>query len=262
MLLKAYKAISEGRNCVFATIVESSDKGSPRKPGSKMIVFEDGSSVGTIGGGWSEESAKKACLKAIKKKKPSLESFVFDSDATSQCGGEVRVFIEPLRGMRNFILCGAGHIGLPLSLMVKMLGFELVVIDDRKEYANKKRFPHADKILVGSPGEVLQTMNLRSNDYVMVVTHAHQYDFECVEAIVETPIAYLGVISSKAKKSKMVERLKAKGISRKFISRIKSPAGIDLGAQTPEEIAVSIAAELVTIDNEAYVGSEKFKAKK
>ncbi len=262
LLLNAYKAVASGKSCAFATIVESSDKGSPRKTGSKMIVFQDGSFYGTIGGGWSEEEAKKTCLKAIKKKKPSLETFAFHSNAKSYCGGEVKVFIEPLSGVRNFILCGAGHIGLPLSFQVKLLNFHLTVLDDRPEYANKKRFPHADKILIGNPSRILKKLTIKPNDYIMIVTHAHKHDFNCLKAVIKSKAAYIGVISSQTKKMKMINDLSEKGISPKDIQRMRVPAGIDIGAQTPEEIALSIAAELVALENKEYIGSKKFKAKK
>ncbi len=263
LLYHAYQSVANGKKCAFATIVESTEKGSPRKPGAKMVVYEDGTFEGTIGGGWCEEDVKKACLKVIKTKKPYLASFDFQGGKpASYCGGQIKVFVEPLEAVKNFILCGAGHIALPLSFMMKMLNYRVTVLDDRKAYANKKRFPHADKIMVGHPAKSLGKLSLGPADHIMIVTHAHAHDYECLKAVVSSKAAYIGVISSHAKKLKMQADLKKAGIASRDIRRVNIPAGIDIGAQTPQEIAVSICAEIVSLENQSYVGSAKFKEKR
>jgi xanthine dehydrogenase accessory factor len=263
ILQKAYQAVAHGQKCAFATIIATTDKGSPRKPGAKMVVFEDGTIYGTIGGGWSEEAAKQACLKAIQKKRPGIETYTFDERAKtpSQCGGEIQVFIEPLPVVRNFILCGAGHIALPLSMIVKTLNYRLTVLDDRAAFANAQRFPHADTITVGHPAATLRQLSIQPSDAVMIVTHAHQHDYACLEAVIQSQAAYIGVIASKTKKDKMLAALKEKHVPEDMINRVRTPAGLDIGAQTPAEIAVAIAAELIALENQAYVGSAKFQAK-
>jgi len=262
LLLKAYKAMDHGQSCAFATIVESTGQGSPRKTGSKMLVLGDGTISGSIGGGWSEKSAKEECLKSIKEGKPYLINYKFHGEESkSLCGGEIKIFIEPFAGIKHFILCGGGHIGLSLSMIVKMLNFRLTVLDVRDEFANKLRFPHADKIIVGNPSESLKKMKISLNDYVMIVTHSHEYDFECLRQVAQSEAAYIGVISSKSKKHKIITDLKSRGASKKEIDRISMPSGLDIGAQTPEEIAVSISAELVLLNNKQHLNSAKFKKK-
>lgn len=262
LLIKAVEAAKGGRRYAFATVVDSTLKGTPRKSGAKMIVFEDGSAYGSIGGGRNEKAAQAQCLKAIKSGKPRFISYnYFGNKGESICGGQIKVFIEPFVGFKTLVICGAGHIGLPLSLIGKMLGFTVTVLDQRKEFASKKRFPHADRIVVGRYAPCLRKLAADVNTFVMVVTPGNEYDFECLKAVISKDFGYIGVISSKAKRIKFLNRLKAAGVSQKCLNRVRIPAGIDIGAQTPEEIAVSIAAELVKINNKDFLNTDKFKEK-
>jgi len=159
------------------------------------------------------------------------------------------------------VICGAGHIALPLSAMAKMLNFEVTIIDNRKKYANKKRFPHVDKILVGDHAKQLEKIDINENTYIMIVTHGNEHDFVCLKKVIKSKAGYIGVISSKAKKIKFFRRLEALGISKSLLKKIKIPAGIDIGAQSPAEIAVSIASEFVQETNKSLLGTDKFKDK-
>src|SRR5208283_1294749 len=151
ILYKALLASQKGQNYAFATIIEATLKGTPRKTGAKMIVFDDGTSFGTIGGGRNEKAAIAECLKAIQKQKPATITYnYFGRAGESVCGGQMKVFIEPFAAKEHLIICGAGHIALPLSAIGKILGFKVTIIDNRKELANKIRFPHVDKIIVGN----------------------------------------------------------------------------------------------------------------
>jgi xanthine dehydrogenase accessory factor len=179
----------------------------------------------------------------------------------SVCGGQIKVFIEPFRGSKHFVICGAGHIALPLSVLGKMLNFKVTIIDNRKEFANSKRFPHVDKIIVGDHARKLSQLSINPNTYIMVVTQGNECDFECLKTALNADAGYLGVISSRAKRVKFFGRLKKMGISQGRLNRIKIPAGVDIGAQTPEEIAVSIAAEIVAVKNAMFLGTDKFKSK-
>lgn len=262
LLMKALEAAQGGRRYAFATVVDSTLKGTPRKSGAKMIVLEDGSAYGSIGGGRNEKAAQAQCLKAIKSGKPRFVSYdYFGNKGESICGGQIKVFIEPFVGFKKLIICGAGHIGLSLSLIGKMLGFKVTVLDQRREFANKKRFPHADRIIVGRYAPYLRKMAADSNTFVMIVTPGNEHDFECLKGVVSKDLAYVGVISSKAKRIKFLNRLKKMGVAQKYFNKVRIPAGIDIGAQTPEEIAVSIAAELVRINNEDFLNTDKFKEK-
>ena len=261
ILYKALQAVEKGQNYAFATIIEATLKGTPRKTGAKMLVFDDGAAWGTIGGGRNEKAAIAECLKAIKSQKPATVTYdYFGREGESVCGGQMKVFIEPVPAIKHLVICGAGHIALPLSAMGKMLGFHISIIDDRKEFANKRRFPHADKIILGLHAQELAKMKLGVNAYVAIVTQGNEFDFECLKTALKSNAAYIGVISSRPKKIKFFGRLKKQGIEGKYLKRVHIPMGVDIGSQTPEEIAVSICAEIIRIKNKEYVGTDKFKS--
>ena len=260
IILKAYEATKRGQSYAFATIIESTIKGTPRKSGAKMIVLEDGSLFGTIGGGRNEKAAREECLKSIKLNKANTITYdYFGKEGQSVCGGQIKVFIEPFIATKHFIICGAGHIALPLSFLGKLLNFKVSVIDDRKNFANKKRFPHVDKIIVGNHAQELAKLSIEQNTYIMIVTQGNEYDYQCLKTIIKSDAGYIGVISSKAKKIKFFTRLKESGISEKYLERINIPAGIDIGAQTPEEIAIAIVSIIISVKNKKFIGSAKFK---
>ena len=260
LLIKALKAAQKGQKYAFATVVETTKKGTPRKAGAKIIVLEDGTLWGSIGGGRNEKAAQKECLKVIRSGKPSLVTYdYFGHQGQSVCGGQMKVFIEPGAAQHHLIICGAGHIALPLSVTAKMLGFKITIIDNRKAYANKKRFPHVDQIIVGNHAQKLAQIPINPNTHIMIVTQGNEYDFQCLKAVIASNAGYIGVISSKPKRIKFINRLKKMGVAAKNIKRVHIPAGIDVGAQTPEEIAVSISADLVAADKKDFIGTDKFK---
>ncbi len=260
IIYKALEAAQKGRNYAFATIVEATLKGTPRKTGAKMIVLDDGTSYGTIGGGRNEKAAIAECLKAIQARQTSSVTYnYFGRKGESVCGGQIKVFIEPFLAVDQLIICGAGHIALPLSAMAKILGFTVIIIDDRKAFANAGRFPHADQIIVGAHAQMLGRVKLGPQAYVAIVTQGNEYDFECLQTVVKSPAAYIGVISSRPKRVKFFSRLKAAGVPEKLLKRIHIPMGLDIGAQTPEEIAASIMAEIIAVRNKNHIGTDKFK---
>ena len=262
LLMKALEASQKGQSYAFATVIETTLKGTPRKSGAKMVVFEDSTLYGSIGGGRNEKAAQKECLKAIVSGKPVLVTYdYFGHTGQSVCGGQMKVYIEPFLTQRKFIICGAGHIAQPLSILGKMLNFKVTIIDNRKKYANKKKFPHVDKIIVGDHAKKLAKIPIDQDTYIMIVTQGNEYDFACLKMVIKSDAGYIGVISSKPKRIKFFNRLKKMGISQKWLNRINIPAGVDIGAQTPEEIAVSISAELVSLGNQGSIGTDKFKEK-
>ena len=262
IIYKALEASQKGQRYAFATIIEATLKGTPRKAGAKMIVFDDGSSFGTIGGGRNEKAAIAECLKAIQKQKPTNVTYnYFGRKGESVCGGQMKVFIEPFTAKDELIICGAGHIALPLSALGKILGFNVTVIDDRREFANKSRFPHVDRIIVGDHAGQLAKLSVKSNSYVTIVTQGNEYDYECLKTVIRSSAAYIGVISSQPKRVKFFGRLISAGIEEKYLKRVHIPMGIDIGSQTPEEIAVSIMAQIVAVKNKEFIGTDKFKNK-
>lgn len=260
LLIKALGAAQKGQPYAFATVVETTKKGTPRKTGAKMVVFEDGTSSGSIGGGRNEKAAQSECLKAIRSGRPALVTYdYFGKNGQSVCGGRMRVFIEPFAARRHLIICGAGHIALPLSAIAKMLNYRVTVIDNRRAFANKKRFPHADRIIVGRHARKLAGIPIDQNTHIMIVTQGNEYDFECLKTVIRSGAGYLGVISSGPKRVKFLARLRKIGVPEKLLKRVRIPAGIDIGAQTPEEIAVSIAGELIAVTNKTFLGTDKFR---
>jgi len=261
ILQKALEATKKGQSYAFATIIESTLKGTPQKTGAKMVVLADGTIFGTVGGGRNEKAAQLECQKAIKTRKPTIVTYDFFGQGQSVCGGQIKVFIEPFVGKNHFIICGAGHIALPLSAIAKMLNYKVTIIDNRKEFANKNRFPHVDQIILGTHAEKLSQLTVTQDTFVMIVTQGNEYDFECLKTIIRSQAGYIGVISSQAKRVKFFKRLKEMGIKDSSLKRIKIPAGIDIGSQTPEEIAISIMAEIIQENKKNFVGSSKFKEK-
>ncbi len=263
LLLKAKEVYEKGQSYAFATVIEATIKGTPRKSGAKMLVVEDSTLFGSIGGGRNELAAKKECLKSIKNGKPKLVTYdYFGQKGQSVCGGQIKVFIEPFHAQKHLIICGAGHIALPLSVISKILNYKVTIIDNRKIFANTARFKHVDKIIVGRHAKKLTNININQNTYIMIVTQGNEYDFECLKVALNTKAGYIGVISSETKKKKFLKRLKEEGFPIKNFKNISIPAGLDLGAQTPEEIAVSIAAEFVKQTNKGLLKSNKFQSKK
>jgi len=262
ILQKALEAAQKGQSYAFATIVESTLKGTPQKSGAKMVVLADGSIFGTIGGGRNEKAAQLECQKAIKTRKPTTVTYnFFGHKGQSVCGGQIKVFIEPFAGKSHLIICGAGHIALPLSAIAKMLNYKVTIIDNRKEFANENRFPHVDHIILGAHAEKLKKISIIQDTHIMIVTQGNEYDFECLKTVIKSSAGYIGVISSLAKKIKFLKRLKDMKISESYLKRIKIPAGLDIGSQTPEEIAVSIMAEVIKTNRNNYLASAKFKEK-
>ncbi len=260
LLNKALEAFQRGEKYAFATIIEATLKGTPRKAGAKMIVFEDGSSWGTIGGGRNEKAAIAECLKALASGNPATVTYnYFGREGESVCGGQMKVFIEPFMPSIHLVICGAGHIALPLSAIGKMLGYKITIIDNRKEFANKKRFPHADQILLGDHAKKLATVPMNSSTYVAIVTQGNEFDFECLKVVVKSNAGYIGVISSQPKKVKFFGRLKKAGVEEKYLKRVKIPMGLDIGAQTPCEIAISITSQMVMLKEQSHIGTDKFR---
>ncbi len=259
LFLKAYEAAQKGQSYAFATIVDSTLKGTPRKTGAKMVVLEDGSIWGSIGGGRNERNAQLECLKAIKTLKPQTFTYKFDEKpGNSICGGQIKVFIEPFIGKRHLVLCGAGHIALPLSFLGKILNYKVTIIDNRPELANTSRFPHVDSIMVGEHAEKLKKISINNNTLIVILTQGFEHDFNALKIALQTKASYIGFISSKVKKIKFIRKLRELKLSEKKINKIRAPMGLDIGAQTPEEIAISIAAELVKLNNHQALNTSKF----
>jgi len=241
---------AEGEEAALVTIVSASGS-TPREEGAKMLVKADGSILGTIGGGSLEAQIIEEAIKVIGQGKPKQLHFSLTAkkveEAGMLCGGELEVFIEPILTIPTLYIFGGGHISLPLTRMGKLLGFKIAVIDDRAEFANTDRFPEADTILAEDFSKSFPKLKIDKSSYIVIVTRNHQYDDIVLEWAVGTKAKYIGMIGSKAKTKAVFSHLLAKGIAKEQLARVHAPIGLEINAQTPEEIAVSILAEIVKV---------------
>lgn len=234
---------------VIATIIDT--KGStPREIGTKMLVYQNGDIEGTIGGGAIEKVIVEQCLLVLQSQHAQIFEYNL-TDLKMECGGFVKVFLEPLIPKIPLNIFGAGHIGLALANMCQYLNYSITVIDNRKEFANKERFPMALKILAVEYNDAFAHLDFSQNTYNVIITHRHLYDEEVLEKCTQQPFAYIGMIGSKTKVNKTINNLKEKGFSQDLINKIYSPIGLNIGAKTPEEIAVAILGEMIGVYNKA-----------
>jgi xanthine dehydrogenase accessory factor len=242
-----------GTPVVLATVIESLGS-APREEGARMLVRPDGSTAGTIGGGAIEKKIVDEALQLMSAAAPKFVRYEL-KDIGMSCGGGMSVFLEPLLPAAQLIIFGAGHIGSALSQIGKMLDFNVTVVDNRSEFANRERLPWADVIIAEDYQKVLDGFVSSDNTYMIIVTHKHAHDFEILEQLIHKPFRYLGMIGSRSKVAKAFQQLRDKGISEDTIKKIYSPVGISIGASTPAEIAISIAAELVAVRSRTKAAS-------
>jgi len=237
---------------VLATVIESLGS-APRKEGARMLIKADGSTIGTIGGGAIEKEIVDQAMVLMNATSPQLARYNL-KDIGMSCGGAMSIFLEPLHPAPRLIIFGAGHIGTTLAQIGKMLDFTIIVVDNRPEFANKERLPWADQIIVDDYQNAIQNLLPSDNNtYIIIVTHKHAHDFEVLSLCVQKPFYYLGMIGSKSKVTKAFQQLRDKGINEKIIRQIHAPIGINIGANTHAEIALSIAAELVAVRSDTKI---------
>jgi len=252
MMPEIYQEIAritaEGGEAALATVVGASGS-TPREVGAKMLVRADGSIVGTIGGGSLEAQVIKQAVKLIKQGQPQRLHFNLTAEKGGElgmiCGGDTEVFIEPILSSPTLYIFGGGHISLPLAKIGKILGFKITVIDDRAEFANPRRFPEAELILAEDFSTAFSKLKINKSSYIVIVTRGHQYDELVLELALKTEPRYIGMIGSKTKNKAVFSHLLAKGISQEQLNKVHAPIGLEIFAQTPEEIAVSILAEVI-----------------
>jgi xanthine dehydrogenase accessory factor len=242
--------LRSGRAVAVATIVAA--RGStPRKPGARMIVAEDGSIDFTVGGGPFEALVIEDAREAIRSGKGFVQAYRFlpvGEHATGMtCGGEVEVFVEVHRAADRVVVFGGGHVALPLARLAKSTGFRVAVIDDRAAFADAERFPFADEVVHAVDGYARTDFPLEATDHVVIVTRCHQTDEACLRHVLEEDVApaYVGVVASTRKAKVMLAALRKDGFELERLEGVRSPVGLDIGAETPEEIAVSIVAEIL-----------------
>ena len=238
---------------VLVTVISA--KGSvPRAAGSKMLVEQSGLIHGTIGGGAVEKIVIDEALQTLQSGQPRIVKHDLDDkngvDTGMVCGGNMEFFLEPLLRASLLYIFGGGHIALHLSRLADMMEWSYAIIDDRHEFCNARRFPKASELFNEAPAAFAERLKLSVNDFVVVVTHGHVYDYEIIRNILKKKFAYLGMIGSKVKRRDIYGKLMEKdGFPESDLKKIHSPIGIQIGGKTPQEIALSIMAELVQIKN-------------
>ena len=238
----------EGRRGALATIV--SVQGSiPSFKTAKMLVRDDGSIVGTIGGGCVEAEVWQAAREVMESEKPRTLKFNLNQnpkyDTGLVCGGTLDIFIEPVLPPAVLYMFGAGHVAVNVGKVAGNAGFDITVVDDRETYASRERFPTAKEVIAEDFDKAMARLSPGQMSYIIILTRGHRDDMRILRWAVQTPAQYIGMIGSKRKTIAIFRELTAEGISAELFKRVHAPVGLDIGAGTPEEIAVAITAELI-----------------
>jgi xanthine dehydrogenase accessory factor len=241
-------ALERGEEVALVTIVAATGS-TPQRVGAKMLVFPDGRTVGTIGGGCYENDAFWKAREAIKARRPLNVKYELNDDFAQEtglvCGGQMEVFIEPVEASPDVYVFGAGHVGYWVARMAHDVGFRVHVIDDREKFANTERFGEGIDVIVEDIPQWIASHPLPPTAYAVIVTRGHTHDLDALRGLTAHPLRYLGLIGSKAKVRRIFDELLAQGASDESLKAVHAPIGLDIGAITPQEIAVSIVAELI-----------------
>ncbi len=235
-------ALDSGERGALATVVRVSGS-TPQQVGARLFLCPDGTAVGTVGGGAIEHAVTGELRACLVDGRPRMVVKDLARDLGMCCGGRMEVFVEPIDGRPRLILFGAGHVARPTAQLARSIGFRVVVVDDREDLNTEERFPACERILAEPSEAALATSD---RDWILVMTHDHRLDEEALDTYARAPHAYLGVIGSRRKIYRVLSRIAARrGLP--SLERVYAPVGLDIGAVSPEEIAVSIAAELVAL---------------
>jgi xanthine dehydrogenase accessory factor len=249
--MNIYRLIAErldqGETVALATVVRT--QGSvPRGEGTKMLIFADGSIEGTVGGGEMESQVIELGLKVMKEKTPQRSLYEFrdpESGDVGVCGGEMEVYVESIQPESRLIVIGVGHVGKAIAFLASWLGFTVIVADDRPDFATPEVVPRANAHHTCSMGELPELLGITENDYLVLTTRGVTLDVEGLPGILATRAAYIGVIGSKRRWETTVEALIDAGVKPEALNRVHSPIGLEIHAESPEEIAISVMAEII-----------------
>ncbi len=239
----------EGKRAALATIVHTNGS-IPSYESSRMLVREDGSIAGTVGGGCVEAEVWAAAKEVIRSEAPRKLVFNLNNEASYDsgliCGGTLEIFVEPILPQPTLYIFGGGHVSLALARTAHAAGFRIGVVDDRESFANAERFPMAAEVHT-SYEEAFEKLKPGASSYLVIVTRGHKDDMRVLAWAVRTGARYIGMIGSKRKVISVYKALEKEGYSTEELARVHAPVGLEIGALTPEEIAVSIAAELIAV---------------
>ncbi len=251
------EAIQNSTPAALATVVKTLGS-SPRAVGAKMLVYADGSIVGSVGGGEMELQVVEHARAVIRDGQARYLDFNLSKPERGDpmvCGGEMEIFVEPLIATPTLLIAGAGHVGAACAELGKFLGFRVVVLDDRPQFLSREKFPTADELRAGDVLEQIRATEITPLTYVVLVTRAHTLDAALLRAVIESPAAYIGMLGSERRVITVFEMLKQEGVTAEQLKRVHAPIGLEIKAETPQEIAVSIMGQII------QVKSTKLKAK-
>lgn len=236
---------------ILCTVIGSQGS-TPRHVGSKMLVLPDGSIEGSVGGGELENRVRQAALEALQDGQPRRVSYNMTDPARGDpgvCGGQVEVFVEPILPPPLLLVVGGGHVGKAVVHLAKWLGFRVAVSDDRPEFCTPQQHPNADTFHPVPMADIPNHLRIDSRTCIVLTTRGVSVDVDGLPALLETPAAYIGIIGSRRRWAATVKTLKARGYPVENLARVHSPIGLELHAETPEEIAVSILSEILMLRN-------------
>lgn len=250
LLIEAVKLEEKGIAFAVATIIAS--QGSTPRNTAKMIIKNDGSIIGTIGGGLAELYIIEEAISAIRECQSKVVEYTLNSEAADGiemlCGGSIKVFIEVISPKPRIIMIGAGHVGYAIAKLVEFLDYQLVIIDDREEFANREKYPMAVEIEYDPDiQKAIEKVQIDRNSYIVIATK--DVDLPALKAVINFPAAYIGMIGSRRKVTIAFEKLKSVGVSADKLQSVYAPVGLDIGSETPEEIAMSIMSEILKVRN-------------
>lgn len=239
-----------GRRAALATIVHA--RGSiPSFESAKMLVRDDGTIAGTIGGGCVEAEVWQAAREVMDEEKPRTLTFNLNHDPKYDtglvCGGTLEIYVEPILPVQTLYIFGAGHVAHNVYRAARLANFEVVVVDDRESYANRERFPEAKDVYADEFEHALAQLAPNRSSYLVIVTRGHRDDMRVLRWAIQTAARYIGMIGSERKIIAIYKQLEKEGVDPEKLARVYAPVGLDIGAVTPEEISIAILAEIIAI---------------
>jgi xanthine dehydrogenase accessory factor len=239
-----------GQKCAVATIVQVNGS-IPSYESAKLLVREDGSMMGTVGGGCVEAEVWNAAREVLETEKPRHLTFSLGEDAAYDngliCGGQLNIFVEPVIPQPKAMIFGGGHVSKSLSKVAALAGFSTTIIDDREAFSNPERFPEAEATYAEPYEEVFDKLPVNASTYLIIVTRGHRDDMRVLKWAVTTEARYIAMIGSKRKTISVIRELEKEGMPRSLFEKIHAPMGLEIGAESPEEIAISVVAEMIAV---------------
>jgi len=245
----ALEAIRQGESAAMATVVEASGS-TPRGASAKMLIYADGRTVGTVGGGGVEARVIEEAQAALAEGQSRELGYNLVDDKRGDpgiCGGSMRVFVEVLASRPTLLILGGGHVGQAVAELAAFLGYRIAVMDERPEMVTPERFPQAETRLTGDVVQHVADFSLTGQTYVVMVTPHYTLDEKVLAVLAGRSMAYVGMIGSRRRTALTFERAQESGVSKGFLESIYTPIGLDIGAETPHEIAFSILAEIIAV---------------